>query len=116
MALGPLSDSLRLSMIRPRFRILFTLLMVAVLLVGGGMMPRRLVASPVADFVAPMSPQEARTRVAVAQQSDTQRRDEVARQLGATSAAALPLVRNIYFSETQHHVSDRAGFLSFWRE
>ena len=103
-------------MICPRFRILFTLLMAAVLLAVGSVMPQRLAASPVADFVAPMSSQEARTRVAVAQRSDTQRRDQVARQLGATSAAALPLVRNIFFSQTQHHVSDRAGFLSFWRE
>jgi hypothetical protein len=102
-------------MSRPHYRALFTLILVAVLL-AIAFMPRRMAASPVADFAAPMSSQEARARVAAAQHADTQRRDVIARSLGATSAASLPFVQNLFFSETNHHLSDRAGFLSFWRE
>jgi hypothetical protein len=103
-------------MSRPRFRALYSLIFVVVLLVAGALMPRRMAASPIADFVAPMSPREAQARVAAAQQTDTQRRDAIARRLGAASAASLPVVQNLFFSRSGHHVSDRAGFLTFWRE
>jgi hypothetical protein len=70
----------------------------------------------VADFVAPMSAEEAQVRVAAAQQADLQQRVEVAKKLEATSSASLPLAQSVFFSPTSHHVSDRAGFLRFWRE
>src|SRR5689334_13512489 len=94
---------------------LLSVVLVAILITIALAAPRRMVASPVADFAAPMSPQEALTRVSAAQQADTQRRDAIARNLGATSAASLPFVQNLFFSETNHHVSDRAGFLDYWR-
>ena len=59
------------------FALLFTILLAAALTI-----PHRMDASPVADFAAPMSPQEAQARVRVAQQADTQRRDAIARNLG----------------------------------
>lgn len=73
-------------------------------------------APAVADFAAPMPPANAHAVVAAAQQADVQQRDALARQLGAASAASLPLVENMFFSPTGHHVSNRAGFLEFWRE
>jgi hypothetical protein len=103
-------------MSRPRPRVLFALALVATLLAIIAIVPRQTAASPVADFAAPMSPQAAQARVAAAQQADALRRDTLARSLGATSAASLPLVQNLFFSKTDHHVSDRAGFLTFWRE
>ncbi|MEO7911126.1 MAG: L,D-transpeptidase, partial [Roseiflexaceae bacterium] len=102
-------------MSHPRRHILFALLF-AVLLAATLTIPHRMDASPVADFAAPMSAQEAQARVSMAQQADTQRRDAIARNLGATSAASLPFVQNLFFSETNHHLSDRAGFLNYWRE
>jgi hypothetical protein len=69
----------------------------------------------IADFAAPMSRQEAQARVAAAQQADAAQRNALARRLGATSASTLPVVQNMFFSPTSHHVSDRAGFLRFWR-
>jgi hypothetical protein len=103
-------------MTRRSYRVLFALILVTVLIAVGALMPRRMAASPVADFVAPMSSQEAQARVTAAQQADTQHRAEIARRLGATSPASLPVVQNLFFSKTNHHVSDRAGFLTFWRE
>src|SRR3954471_15190469 len=100
----------------PRRHVLFALPLIAVLLTLSLAIPHRMGASPVADFAAPMSSQEAQARVRVAQQADTQRRDTIAHTLGATSAASLPSVQNLFFSETNHHVSDRAGFLNYWRE
>src|SRR5215212_6038640 len=102
-------------MSHPRRHTLFALL-IAVLLAAALTIPHRMDASPVADFAAPMSSQEAQARVRQAQQADTQRRDAIARSLGATSATSLPFVQNLFFSETNHHLSDRAGFLNYWRE
>src|SRR3954464_1038646 len=103
-------------MSHPRRHVLFALALIAILLTVTLAVPHRMRASPVADFVAPMSAQEAEARITIAQQADTQRRDAIARNLGATSAASLPFVQNLFFSETNHHVSDRAGFLNYWRE
>ena len=103
-------------MSHPRRHVLLALPLIAVLLTLTLAIPHPMGATPVADFAAPMSLQEAQTRVRVAQQADTQRRDAIARTLGATSAASLPLVQNLFFSETNHHLSDRAGFLNYWRE
>jgi hypothetical protein len=103
-------------MCHPRRQFLFALPLVVVLLAVTLIIPHRMAASPVADFAAPMSAQEAQARVSLAQQADTQHRDAIARTLGATSAASLPFVQNLFFSETNHHLSDRAGFLTYWRE
>jgi L,D-transpeptidase catalytic domain len=103
-------------MSHPRPRMLLALLLIATLTAAIVAAPQRMAASPVADFAAPMSAQEAQARVSAARQADTQRRDAIARTLGATSAASLPLVQNLFFSETKHHLSGRAGFLDYWRE
>jgi hypothetical protein len=101
-------------MTRPRT--LFSLLLIAVLVAVGLAAPKHMNASPVADFAAPMSAREAQARVSAAQQADTQRREAIARKLGATSADTLPFVQNLFFSQTNHHLSGRAGFLNYWRE
>jgi hypothetical protein len=106
-------------MTRLRSRALFPLLFVAALLTLTAAVPRDLAARqpyPLADFVAPLSSQAASARVAAAQQADQAHRQELAQRLGATAAAALPLVQNVFFARSGHHVSDRAGFLQFWRE
>src|SRR5690242_19488174 len=100
----------------PRRHVVFASALIAVLLTVTLAAPHRMGAAPVSDFTAPMSSQEAQARVSVAQQADTQRRDAIARTIGATSDASLPSVQNLFFSETNHHLSDRAGFLTFWRE
>lgn len=69
-----------------------------------------------ADFAAPLAPAEAQRRVAAAQQAQHEQRQALALRLGLDSPAALPTVQNMFFSATSHHVSDRAGFLRFWRE
>ena len=69
----------------------------------------------VADFQPPMSAAEALARVAAAQRAEAQERAELARQIGVQDAAALPLVQNMYFAPSGFHISDRSGFLSFWR-
>jgi hypothetical protein len=101
-------------MTRPRT--LFSLLLIAMLFAVGLAVPKHMNASPVADFAAPMSAQEAQARVSAAQQADTQRREAIAHKLGATSADTLPFVQNLFFSQTNHHLSGRAGFLNYWRE
>ncbi len=73
-------------------------------------------APAVADFSAPMPRDRAQALVSAAQQADRAQREALARRLGAASAAALPVVQNMFFSPTSHHVSDRAGFLTYWRE
>jgi hypothetical protein len=106
-------------MIRSRYRLAAVLLFAAVLLALIGFVPRSTSARREllpADFGAPMSAPEAQARVAAAQQADLAQRNALARRLGGTSAASLPVVQNMFFSPTSHHVSDRAGFLTFWRE
>jgi lipoprotein-anchoring transpeptidase ErfK/SrfK len=70
----------------------------------------------IADFAAPMPAEQAMARVAAAQQAELQQRAALARRLGATSPDALPLAQTFFVAQTGHHISDRAGFLSFWRE
>src|SRR3954471_12133750 len=101
-------------MSHPRRHLLFALPLIALLAAVTLAIPHRSGAAPVADFAAPMSPQEGQARVNVGQQAHTPRRAASARTLGATSAKSLPLVQNLFFSETNHHVSDRAGFLDYW--
>lgn len=99
-----------------RLRTLFALLLIVILLAIVLLVPQQMIASPIADFAAPMPAQEARARVRAAQQADMVRREAIARNLGATSAASLPFVQNVFFSQTNHHVSSRTGFLNYWRE
>lgn len=70
----------------------------------------------VADFAAPLTPAEARAAVAQARAADATRRAVNAQQLGIQDAALLPTVQNMYFAPSGFHVSERTGFLSFWRK
>lgn len=69
----------------------------------------------VADFQSPMPVAEAMARVAQAQRAQAQDRAAIARQLGVQDVATLPVVQTMYFSASGNYVSDRSGFLSFWR-
>lgn len=75
-----------------------------------------LAAPPVADFVPPMAPQAARAAVVAAQQAQAEQRAAIARQIGLQNPASLPVVPNIFFAESGQHISDRTGFLTFWRK
>jgi hypothetical protein len=78
--------------------------------------PRNTAAHPpVADFPAPMSARAAEQVVQAAQQADRARREAVARSLGAQNPDLLPRLQSVYFSPTGQHISDRTGFLSYWR-
>ena len=64
----------------------------------------------VADFVPTYLPREAAARVAAAQASQTSQRLSAGKE-----TSGLPLVHTLFFSQTGHHLSNRAGFLDFWR-
>jgi L,D-transpeptidase catalytic domain len=68
-----------------------------------------------ADFAAPMSAEQAQARVAEARQAQSAQRSALARRLGTTSPDTLPLAQIFFVAQTGHHISDRAGFLTFWR-
>ncbi len=70
---------------------------------------------PDADFAMPMSAQAAQAAVAQAQARQQAQIATVSQQLGAIDPAHLPLTPSVYFAETGHHLSNRSGFLSFWR-
>ncbi len=72
-------------------------------------------AAPIADFAAPLPSAEAQRRVEEARASEAQARAAIARQLNPTSAERLPRVQTVFVPETGFHLSDRSGFLSFWR-
>ncbi|KAB8141964.1 L,D-transpeptidase [Chloroflexia bacterium SDU3-3] len=59
-----------------------------------------------------MSQQQAADAVTAAQQQDMARRAN----LGPTPLEGLPSFSTVYIPSSRHHLSDRAGFLSFWRE
>ena len=63
----------------------------------------------VADFVPPLPASEAQAVVAAA------RAAERMQQQSASEAVPLPAVQNMYFASSGFHISDRTGFLSFWR-
>lgn len=69
---------------------------------------------PAADFVAPMSYQAAQQAVADAREREASQR-AAAQQIGVIDPETLPLLQTIYFAETGHHLSNRSGFLNFWR-
>ena len=100
----------------PTSPVLLALPLIAVLLALTLAIPHPMGATPVADFAAPMSSQEAQARVRVAQQSDSAAPRcacaHARRHIGCVAAVG----RNRFFRKPTHHLSDRAGFLSFWRE
>jgi hypothetical protein len=89
----------------------------AVLLIAaGGLWSRSVEARhPNADFQAPMSYSEARAAIAEAQAREVQLRENVAQQLGTVNPELLPRMQTIFFPQTGHHLSNRSGFLNFWR-
>jgi hypothetical protein len=70
---------------------------------------------PSADFAPPMAYADARAAVAEAQARETQLRENVAQQLAGVNPALLPRMQTIYFPQTGHHLSNRSGFLNYWR-
>jgi hypothetical protein len=68
--------------------------------------------APVADFVTPAHAAEA--AVARAQREEKQRAP--ARPVNAPSAQDLPADQAVYFAQSGQHLTDRYGFLSFWRK
>lgn len=67
----------------------------------------------VADFAPTHTPEEAAERVALAQEA--QHELLLASQLQAVTPADLPAATTVYFPQTGHHLSNRSGFLDFWR-
>lgn len=86
-------------------------LLAVMLFVPYGMQARQVPA--VADFAPPLSAEQADARVRAAQQLQAQQR---AANLGVISPDLLPLSPTLFVAQTGHHLSDRAGFLTFWRE
>jgi hypothetical protein len=105
-------------MSRIRRRLVFTLAFAAALLIVTTALPHLTSArpAPTADFVAPLAPAAAQAHVDAAQRVEAAQRAALAQRLGMTDAASLPTVQSLFFTQTNHHVSDRAGFLTFWRE
>jgi hypothetical protein len=92
------------------------LLSAILLVVVAILVPKRIDARPpTGDFAPPIAASAAKAIVAGAQQADFERRSAVAQQIGVQDAAALPIVQNMYFAPSGFHISDRTGFLSFWR-
>src|SRR5262245_15525400 len=106
---------MRHTRLHPRFALLFVLGLLIVLVVTPVGL-EALQRPAVADFVAPLTPQQAQARVAAAQLADRQQREALARTLNAISPGSLPLVQTVFVTQTNHHLSDRSGFLTFWRE
>ncbi len=73
-------------------------------------------AQPVADFPAPMSRANAMQVVATAQQAEARGRAALARSLGLQDPSLLPHIQNVFFEATGQHLSNRSGFLTFWRK
>ena len=69
-------------------------------------------ATGTGDFTPKLSPSQAQQVVTAAQQVDAARRAK----LNPTPADGLPVVQAVYMGPSKHHVSDRVGFLTFWRE
>jgi hypothetical protein len=89
----------------------------AVALTAGGALWARAVEArhPAADFAAPMSYAEAQEAVAAARARDAALRERAAEQLGVVNPQLLPTMQTIFFPATGHHLSNRSGFLNFWR-
>lgn len=68
---------------------------------------------PVGDFEPTYSRHDAAQRVASAQAAQQQQR--IHNILGLLDANQLPFVQTVYFAPSGHHLSNRSGFLNFWR-
>ena len=98
----------------PRSARLFLTASAALLLTASISWARPATARPqVGDFVPTYTPDEAAARVAAARAKQVQQR--LGRQQGAVDPNRLPLAPTIFFPQTSHHLSNRAGFLDFWR-
>jgi hypothetical protein len=69
--------------------------------------------STVADFAPTYTHEAAAQRVLAAQQAEQSLRLET--QLQNIAPENLPAATTVYFPQTGHHLSNRAGFLDFWR-
>lgn len=100
----------------------FWLLLIPLIIIIALFLPAHLRArqeSAVADFTPPMSPAEAQQSVIAAQQAEQSQRNALLSSTQSASqtytAMGLPRVQTVYVNETGYHVSDRTGFLDFWR-
>jgi hypothetical protein len=100
---------------RTLFRTLTSAASIGTLAAIGAMHTSASAAPPIADFVAPMPANQAQAIIAAAQRADTQRRTALIQTLAAQNPANLPRLQSAYYAPTGQHVSDRTGFLSFWR-
>lgn len=95
--------------LRP-FAALFTTLLALALFVPW---VHRATARPaVADFAATYTPGAAARRIAAAQASEAEFRREY---WDNPQDPFLPAVPTVFFPQTGHHLSNRSGFLDFWR-
>ncbi|MFV9506891.1 MAG: murein L,D-transpeptidase, partial [Oscillochloridaceae bacterium umkhey_bin13] len=63
-----------------------------------------------------MSYREAQAAVREAQAREAELRNALLpQQASAVNADLLPRMQTVYFAQTGHHVSNRSGFLDFWR-
>lgn len=65
---------------------------------------------PVADFAPTYSPRAAATRISAVQAQNAQHN-----QQNPFDPNSLPQAPTVYFAQTGHHLSNRSGFLDFWR-
>lgn len=99
-----------------RAKVATAALLIALLVAMGAIWSRAAEARhPAADFTAPMSYREARAAVAEAQAREAALRASASQQIGTVNPELLPLMQTIYFPATGHHLSNRSGFLNFWR-
>lgn len=68
---------------------------------------------PLSDFQPTYAPHEATARIAASQKRQEQQRLEYI--LEPLDSDQLPYVPTVYFPQTGHHLSNRIGFLNFWR-
>jgi hypothetical protein len=97
-------------------RVAFVLGLTAVLvLVGVGIAPSAEARPPVGDFAAPLNSVAAAASVAGGRAREMSQNIAANQQLAAVDASRLPFATTIYFAETGHHLSNRSGFLDYWR-
>lgn len=103
-------DTLRLW----RSALIFALTALLVL-VGVLSVPRAQARPPVGDFAAPLNSVAAAASVAGGRARETSTQFIANQQLAAVDAGRLPVATTIYFASTGHHLSNRSGFLDYWR-
>jgi hypothetical protein len=84
-------------------------------LVGVGLAPRAEARPPFGDFAAPLQPVAAAASVAGGRAREASTQIAANQQLAAIDAGSLPFATTVYFAETGHHLSNRSGFLDYWR-